>query len=294
MKMMVEYVEASVPGMGIVIGIILTVIASAGFLFCTAAVPAGHVGIVNTFGQVADYSLQPGFQFKAPWTGIINMSVQTEKYSATATAASSDLQDVKTEVTLNYRLNSNSAVSIYKNVGMNFADKIIVPAVLESVKASTAKFSATELIQKRPMVKDEIEKVLGERLLQYGIVTESVSITEFQFSTKFTEAIESKVTMQQEAEKAQNELAKIKIEKEQAITRSEAQAQAVKNAADAEAYAVLAKAEAEAKAIQLKGEQLKQNAQLVQYVAVEKWNGQLPTQMLGTSPMPFIDISKGQ
>jgi regulator of protease activity HflC (stomatin/prohibitin superfamily) len=135
--------------------------------------------------------------------------------------------------------------------------------------------------------------MLSERLLEYGILVEAVSITDFSFSPEFTKAIESKVTMQQEAEKAQNELAKIKIEKEQAITRSEASAQSIKNAADADAYAILAKATAEAKAIELKGEQLKQNSQIVQYVAIEKWNGILPTQMLGTTPVPFIDITSG-
>lgn len=258
----------------------------------TATVDAGHVGIVNTFGQVQDYALQPGFQFKAPWTSIINMSTQTEKYSSSATAASADLQDVKTEVTLNYRLKGDSAVTIYKTVGMNFADKIIIPAVSESVKANTAKFSATDLIQKRASVKELIEKSINERLSSYGIVVEAVSITDFAFSAEFTKAIESKVTMQQEAEKAQNELAKIKIEKEQAITRSEAEAQAIKNKADADAYAILASATAEAKAIELKGEQLKQNSQIVSYVAIQKWNGVLPTQMLGSSPVPFIDISK--
>jgi prohibitin 2 len=274
----------------IVVGILIFLFA--GFGMFTATVDAGHVGIVNTFGQVQDYALQPGFQFKAPWTGIINMSTQTEKYTTSATAASADLQDVKTEVTLNYRLKSDSAVTIYKTVGVGFADKIIIPTVSESVKASTAKFSATDLIQKRPEVKIAIEKAVSDRLITYGLYVESVSITDFQFSESFTKAIEAKVVVAQETEKAQNELAKIKIEKEQTITKSEADAQAVKNAADAKAYATLAEATAEAKAIELKGEQLRQNSQIVSYVAIEKWDGKLPVQMLGSSPVPFIDISK--
>jgi regulator of protease activity HflC (stomatin/prohibitin superfamily) len=279
---------------GIGLGIIIVLILVIGGLFCIASVNAGNIGISNTFGQVEDIALQPGFLIKAPWTNIINMSIQTEKYTTSATAASADLQDVKTEVTLNYRLKGESAVTMYKTVGMNYADKIIIPAVSESVKANTAKFSATDLIQKRASVKELIEKSINDRLVSYGIVVEAVSITDFAFSAEFTKAIESKVTMQQEAEKAQNELAKIKIEKEQAITRSEAEAQSIKNKADADAYAILASATAEAKAIELKGQQLKQNSQIVSYVAIQKWDGKLPIQMLGSSPVPFIDIAKVQ
>jgi prohibitin 2 len=286
--------QFSTLGTGAIGTVVVFLLLIVGFLFCTATVPAGHVGIVNNLGQVNDYALQPGFQIKAPWTGIINMSVQTEKYTTSATSASSDLQDVKTEVTLNYRLKPDSTVSMYKNVGVGYADKIIIPAVSESVKASTARFSATDLIQKRPDVKAAIEKTLSERLLTYGLYVESVSITDFQFSESFTKAIEAKVVVAQETEKATNELAKIKIEKEQTITRSEAEAQSVKNAADADAYRIKAKADADAYALEVVRKQLEQNKTLIEYTSIQKWDGKLPTQMLGNSPVPFLDISQVQ
>jgi len=264
---------------------ILPVIVCFGFLWIvffglfTSAIPAGHIGIQDTFGSVSDQTLYPGFYLKEPWKAIVPMSIQTQKYSVTATSASSDLQDVSTEVTVNFHLNGANIKDIYKNIGLNFSDIIIVPAVQESVKASTALFNASALITERPVVKEKIEKVLIERLGAYNVVVENVSITDFKFSPEFTASIESKMVSQQSALKAENDLARIKIEKEQAITQAEAIAASTKIKADADAYA-----------LKVVNEELKQSQSLLQYKSIEKWNGVLP--LYSGEATPFIDITK--
>lgn len=256
-----------------------------------ATVPAGSVGIQDTFGQVAPTTLQPGFHLKLPITRIIPMTTQTLKYGTTASAASKDLQDVKSEVTLNYHIGAASAVDIYKNLGLNYEDKVIIPAVQESVKAATAEFTAAELITKRPEVKVRIEKQLSERLAVYNLTVETTSLTDFQFSESFSSAIEAKVTAEQEALKARNVLEQVKIEKEQTITRAEAEAESVRLAADALAYQIKAKADSDAYGLEVVRKQLEQNQKLIDYRAIEKWNGTVPTYVGTGNAIPFLNLN---
>ena len=156
------------------------------------------------------------------------------------------------------------------------------PAVQEGVKAVVARFTAEELITKRPAVKAGITDILTERLQKRSIIVEEVSKTDFEFSQTFNDAIESKVKAEQEALQALNELERIKIEKEQTITRAEATAQAIKETADAEAYA-----------LQVVREQLEKNKELIDYLTIEKWDGVLP-KYTGGGAVPFINIDTPQ
>lgn len=244
-------------------------------LFVTI-VPAGHRGVVLTWGAAEPIPMRPGLNFRTPVAqSVILMSVQTQKYTAQASSASEDLQIVTTEVTLNYRLLPEETPEIYQNLSLAFEDRIIQPAIQEAVKASTAKYTAEELITKRELAKESIEEALTTRVEKFGgIIVQSVSITDFKFSEQFDKAIEAKVTAEQEALQAKNILEKIKYEAEQRVT----------------------KAKAEATAIQIEGQALRENPQLVSLRWVEKWNGQLPTFMAGGGQVDFlvpVDIGAG-
>jgi regulator of protease activity HflC (stomatin/prohibitin superfamily) len=262
----------------IVLGILLVIGVIFTGLFFIAIVPAGTVGIQDTFGNVAYETLPSGFHFKSPITGVYPMDIKTKKYSAVATSASKDLQDVRTELTLNYRVNALNAVKMYKEVGVDFEDKVVVPAIQEALKSSTAKFTADDLIQKRENVKQEVEAILTERLKVYNLIVETVSLTDFKFSEKFTEAIEAKQTAEVEVNTAKNLLERIKVEKEQTITQAEALAVSKKLNADADAYA-----------LKIIREELEKSQELIDYKAVEKWDGTLP-KYVGGGAMPFINV----
>lgn len=245
-------------------------------------VQAGNSGILLTLGKVDAVPKDNGFHFKLPIIqSVVKMDIQTQKYEAKASSASKDLQIVSTSVAVNYHLIKDQVPQIFQEIGINYADKIIQPAVQEVVKASTAQFTAEELITNRTQVKLKIDELLHNRLTEKGIIMETTSITNFDFSPEFNQAIESKVTAQQTALKAENDLIRIKVEKEQTITQAEAQAQSVKLKADADAYA-----------LSVIRSELEKSSNLIQYRAIEKWNGVLPIYSGNANlPLPIININ---
>lgn len=236
-------------------------------------VPAGHEGVLTTFGKV-DLTPKPeGFGFKIPIAQkVTDISIQTQKYEVPASASSKDLQIVTATVALNYQLQKGQTPTIYQNLGLNYQSRIIAPAVQEVIKASTAQFTAEELITKRPMVNENIKQKLQERLITRGIIVEEISLTDFQFSSSFNEAIEAKVTAEQLKLKADRDLQRIIIEKEQKITEAQAEAEALR----------LQKQEVTAELIELRRIE-------VQRVAIEKWDGKLPKVTGGANPFINID-----
>jgi len=204
-------------------------------------IPAGQRGVVIRFGNVTGTILDEGLQTKLPFIdSVVRMSVQTEKYETAAASASRDLQDVSTTIALNWRLDPGMAGEVYRTLGLGFIDRIAAPAVQETIKQVTAKYIAEDLILKRETVRDDIQENLSNRLLERGIITETVSITEFRFSETFVAAIEAKVAAEQAVWEARNKLEQVKVEAEQA------EAQSI-----GEANARIAKAEGEAEYIRI-------------------------------------------
>ena len=235
-------------------------------------VPAGAVGVVTQFGAVTGEAKPPGLYFVTPFAAKVErMDVQTHAYKASATAASRDLQDVTTEVTLNYRLDPEHAVKMFSEMRRDYGERVLVPAVQEAIKAVTAKYDAEELITKRANVRNDIEEMLKERLAHHHIVMDQASITNFAFTPDFTNAIEAKVVATQLAMKAVNDLARFKTEAEQRVATAKGEAEAIK---------------IQAEAIQHQG-----GAEYVNLKAIEKWNGVLPQWMSGSSgAVPFVNL----
>lgn len=189
-------------------------------------VQAGHRGVLLRFGRVESV-LSEGLNPKLFLIDrVVMMSVQTELYSAEATAASRDLQDVKTSIGLNYRLIPEQAGIVYQTLGVGYIARIAAPAVQEVVKSVTARYDAEDLILRREMVKADIATALTERLAERGIVAEIVNITDFVFSEDFTRAIEQKVVAQQRVLQAQFDLDKATIEAQQILVKARAQDEA--------------------------------------------------------------------
>jgi len=227
---------------------------------------AGERGVVfNTLeGGVQPRVLSEGLQFKIPFVeDIIPVNVQVQKSETDASAASKDLQIVRSRIALNFHVEPSKANVVYQNIGVDFKSRVIDPQVQESVKAVTAQYTAEELIAKRSQVRDDIKEALTSRLLAFNIIVDEFNIVDFSFSEEFNKAIEAKQTAEQNALKAKRDLDRIKIEAEQTVTR----------------------ARAEADAQRLQRETI--TPILLQLRAIEKWNGVLP-QVTGGA-MPFID-----
>lgn len=243
-------------------------------------VDAGYRGTVLRFGAVTERTLGEGLYFVTPFLNSVQkMDVQIHAYETPASAASKDLQEVATNVTLNYHVDPEKVNRVYQTLRRDFVPRIIVPAVQEGVKAVTARFDAEELITKRPSVKTGIEEVLRERLAQNGIILETVSITNFQFSQAFESSIEAKQVAVQDALKAENDLRRIEVEARQAaasalgranatIAEAEGAKQAAILKAEGEAQATITVAEAQAKANELVNSTL--TSRVIQYALVQK------------------------
>jgi regulator of protease activity HflC (stomatin/prohibitin superfamily) len=229
---------------------------------------AGERGVVfNKFGGVEQQVLGEGLRFKIPFVqDIIPMDVKIQKSETRADASSRDLQMVSSSIALNYHVNPAAANAIYQDVGLAYRQRIIDPAVQESVKAATANFTAEELITRRPEVSAQIKDILTARLGGRNIVVDEFSITELTFSDIFIQSIEAKQVAEQSAQKAENDLTRIKVEAEQTIAA--------------------AKAEAESQRLQ----SLTITPNILQLRAIEKWNGTLPQVTSGATP--FVDLRR--
>ena len=238
---------------------------------------AGERGIVLNFGAVQENVLGEGLHLRIPiMQKIVPMDVQVQKSLTSAAASSSDLQEVSSEVAINYHIFPDKANIVYQSIGIHFKERIIDPAVQEVVKAVTARYTAEELITKRPAVSDAMKSTLTERLMAHNIAVDAFSIVGFSFSKIFMEAIESKQTAEQLALKAKRDLERIKIEAEQKITAARAEAESLR----------LQRANISPELIELR----KVEANLK---AIDKWNGILP-QVTGGGGVPFIGVGEIQ
>jgi len=230
--------------MGSLIGLVL-IIASLIFGSFTT-IPAGHRGVVIRFSAVTGSILDEGLKTKLPFIdSVVKMSVQTQKYEADSLAVTNDLQDVSTTIALNWHLDPSMADEVYRTLGLEFIDRIAAPAIQETIKQVTAKYNAEDLILRRDEVKAAITDSLSNRLFERGIVTETVSITNFQFSETFTAAIEAKVSAEQAVLEATNKLERVKVEAQQreAEAKGEADARIAKATGEAEYIRVVTEAQ---------------------------------------------------
>src|SRR5687767_9862702 len=259
----------------VIVVIIIIVITSQSI----ATVQAGYRGVVLYLGAVEDRVLGEGFHFRIPFVEqVVQMEVCTQKFQAAVSAESKDLQEVRSTIALNYRIDPQQVNMIYQQLGVNYQDRVISPTIQESVKASVAKFNAEELITQRETAKDAIAQTIRTTLSANNLVVQNVFITDFQFSSSFSDQIEQKVVAFQKFLTEQNNLRAIEVVANQTVAQAEGQARA--NAA---------RASGESQAIQIITEQLRESPEYLQWQAITKWNGQMPY-ALGSSGVPFFQL----
>lgn len=239
-------------------------------------VDAGNVGIVKRNGNPIG-ELRPGLHLVNPlFDTVTDITTQTRIVKPSEDAASHDLQVVHIEVTVAYHVDPSHATDILVQLNDDAVDRVITPASLEAIKAVTAQYDVKELVGNRAKVRDGIDQMIAARLLSNHIFVDSVSITDFKFSKEFEQAIENKVTAEQQAEKAKNDLVRISTEAQQKVAA--------------------AKGEAEA----LRSQKLEITPELLQLRTIEmlnnRWDGKLPDTILGGSGIsgliPTINVRK--
>lgn len=249
-------------------------------------VKAGERGVKTRFGEVVAVK-EPGLYMKVPFMEKMHkMEVKTQTINydkngnegdsldtSQLAGASKDLQNVWIGVVVNYHISPDKVAEIYSQYRSveNYEMNVVEPIIRAVVKATSAQYTAEELVTKRTEVSDNASRILTEKLSEKFAVVETASITNFEFSPAFTQAIESKVTAVQNAEAQKNKLEQVKYEAQQTIET--------------------AKATAEAQRIQSQSLAAQGGQDYVQLKAIEKWDGHLPTQMIPGSTVPFVNLT---
>lgn len=257
-------------------GIVLLVLALVVLFGSFGTVDAGERGVKTKFGEVVG-TYEPGLYFKMPIIETVhrmNVRTQTVAYEMDAPlyAASKDQQDVDIAVVINYHIDPSAIAHIYTQYGTtdSYEADVIRPAVRDSIKAAVSKFTAEEITSQRENLSSTSIVLLAERLAEFSVSIERVNITNVKFSPEYTASIEAKVTAEQNALKAENDLARVQFEAQQRIEQAKAEAEAIR---------------IQAEAVTQQG-----GKDYVQLQAIEKWNGALPNQFVPGSAIPFLSI----
>lgn len=242
------------------------------FLFGSfRTIKSGEVGIKVRFGKVISSQMNDGINFKVPLIEkIVKMNIQVQKTEVEVLSASKDLQDVNMKLAVNYKVDGTKATELYKNIGTNYNQVVLQPAIQESIKAVTSQYTAEELITKRNEVSKKGMDTLQEKVKKYGLNIDNFNIINFNFSSEFNKAIEEKQVAEQKVLTAKQELEKEKIDAEKKVV----------------------KAEAEKKANEMKQQTLTDN--IIKEKLIEKWNGELPKVSGGNSYFDITSILGGQ
>ena len=262
-------------------------------------VPTGYTGILTTFGKVEPNTVSAGVHVIAPWQKIVKLDNRTQKVSVETDTFSKDIQQVKVSLAVNFCIDQATAQELYKTVGVNYYESVVLPRILENVKAVVAEYSAENLVAKRGELSDEILTRLTDDAAAYGINIISISVEDIDFTDEFTDAVERKQVASQNKLAAETEQAQKTMEEQAAADRAviSAKAKAEQDviAANAELEVTKIQAEAALYAGEKEAEMNKRIAEsltpnLVKYYYIKQWEGVLPKTVLGEDNSFMISL----
>ena len=230
-------------------------------------------GVLATFGKISDVPVEPGLHVKIPVIQTVSrMSIQTQKIKIEEAAYTKDIQTAVFCCEVNYDVRPSAVTELYRQVGYDYENKIFAPILRGVIKDAMGNFNATAIVENRDAVRSLIEAAVHQQLSQTNYFTNvKIQISNIDFDDKFENAIAEKQVAEQNALRAKNNTVRIEEEAKQKVIAAEAEAQAMKVRADA----------------------LVKNPKLIEYEAVNKWNGVLPTYMMGNT-VPFLNLQPGK
>lgn len=265
-----------------IVGILVLILLA---LSVVSVVPTGFTGVLTTFGRVEENTLDAGLNFKAPWQNVIIMDNREQRLSFTFEAFSSDIQQTSVAGSVNFNINKQTAMTLYQEIGQNYSNILIAPRLYENTKVVFSRYTAENLISLRDNLASEILELMRQDLEEYGINVISISIEDIDFTDAFTDAIEAKQVATQNKLRTETEQEQAimiaQSNAEQRTIAAEADAEVARIQAEADAYAIQIKSEAEAQANALIAASL--SGDLIEYLEVQNWDGQLPDTFIGSS-----------
>jgi prohibitin 2 len=262
---------AKLIGVAIIIFVVIIAASTSSYV-----VQPGYRGVEVTLGKVSPVFKPEGFGLKSPFiTTIVPVLIRQQTRELSADCYSSDLQQVKTELRVLYRIPEASVVQIYQGYAGDPFDSLIAPRVQEALKEVTAMQSAEQIVKNREDIKN---KALAATRLKIGslLYVEDIVIQNIDLSKELETAIEAKMVQEQEAAKAKFTQQKSQIEADTAVIR----------------------AKGEAESIRIRGEALKLTPAFIELQIVEKWDGKAPLVVGGNTGggvnmlLPLADLEK--
>jgi regulator of protease activity HflC (stomatin/prohibitin superfamily) len=236
---------------------------------CAEVVDNGNAGVRSRYGAVEQKSLPPGFYWYNPLTtSIEEMNTQVIKWAAETPVYTRDIQQGQVKFTVTYHLNPNRAHVMYQKVGMDWADRLLPQVITQSIKNEFGRWNAVNVIANRGVVQANVANAIAPKLLSKAIILDGFEITNIDYTDAFEQAVEDKEVAVQTAIAEQNRTKQIEEKGKQQVIQ----------------------AEAEAKSIKLRSDALSANPKLVEWEAVQKWDGQLPQNMYGGAALPFVNV----
>lgn len=232
-------------------------------------VDEGFRGIKKVWGKVEGGPLSPGLYFYNPISSdVFEMSVREEKVEEQTACFTKDTQTVHVTYAITYYPKPDMIGKIYSQFGSNWEEKTILPAVTGAIKDAIGQYIADDLVSKREAVKIAAFKEITDSLAERDVIVKKLDLVNLDFEDDYEKAVERKVVAIQKAEEAKNKTVEVAEQKKQTILSAEAQAQSMR----------------------IRAQALTQNKALVEYEAVQKWDGKLPQYILGNGAMPFINL----
>lgn len=248
--------------------VVLAFLAITGYT-CFYTISSTERGVLSTFGEIKTEAIGSGLHFKIPYIQKVNrVSIQTYKIEEKTGAYTKDIQSAEINYVLNFDLIPDNVPILYTEVGPAFQEKIITPIVYGVVKDVIGTFNASEIVENRDNVRNQVEIRLNEQLAHKYFRNIAFQIVNIDYDDAFEQAIVAKQVAEQEALKAKNNTIRIQEEANQKVIAAEAEAKAIKVRADA----------------------LAKNPDLINYEMVQKWDGKLPQYYLGEGGMPMLNL----
>ncbi len=281
--MNISIVRDQLPGASIVLRIVIGAIVVIGMVMLVSCsmttVDTGHRGVKVRFGEVIGEGLSEGLYFVNPLTtDIRNIDTRVQSWNANTQAYTRDVQQATLQFVLNYRLDPTKAHVVYQQVGADWAAKLIGQVVLEEMKREVGQHEAVDLVSQRDAAARTIEKNVTSLLARRNVIVTGFQLTNIDYTNEFEHAVEAKVIAQQNAIEEQNRTVQVREKANQQIETAKGNAEST-----------ILNAKAEAESIEIRARALERNAQLVEWEAVQKWNGTLPQYMMGNT-VPFINV----
>lgn len=233
-------------------------------------VDEGYRGIYTYNGAVTGEPLNPGMHFYNPFfADIEEFNVRERKIEGDTTAFTSDTQNVSIKYAVTFYPDQKEVNKIYTQYGRDWEEKLVPQSVLSSIKDVIGQYSADTLVSKREKATRDAEQEIIKTLASRKVIVTRLDLVNIDFDDQYEKAVEAKVTAVQHAIAEKNKTEQIKEQAKQQIESAKAQAEAMR----------------------IKTQALSQNKALVQYEAVQKWDGSLPKIILGGQSMPILNLN---